>query len=142
MKTALNLEMLQLLAKVLRNAVRNLMMNAADNRITSRLTQVMTQIKNYDTTSIRGSRTVAVGIADPAALALLIDFDFNDSAALSGVLFAPFTVTGATGAIDIPAFTPINDISYPIGATHVSFLNLPMQLLVLQMKQVLLNTTR
>ena len=107
--------------KVLRNAVRTLMMNAADNRITSRLTQVMTQIKNYDTTSLRGDRTVAIGIVDPAALALLIDFDFNDSAALGGVLFAPFTVTGATGAIDIPAFTPINDISYPTGATHVSF---------------------
>jgi hypothetical protein len=97
------------------------MMNAADNRVTSRLTQVMTQIKNYDSTSPRGERTVAIGLADPAALALLIDFDFNDSAALGGVLFAPFTVSGATGAVNIPAFVPINDISYPTGATHVSF---------------------
>ena len=106
--------------KVLRNSVRTLMMNAADNRITSRLTQVMTQIKNYDTTSLRGDRTVAIGIVDPAALALLIDFDFNDSAALGGVLFVPFAVTTATGAIDIPAFVPINDVSYPSGATQIS----------------------
>ena len=106
--------------KVLRNAVRNLTMNASDNRVTSRLTQLMTQIKNFDVTSVRGKRTVGVAIADPAALALLIDFDFNDSAALGGVLFAPFTVTGATGAINIPSFVPINDISYPTGATHVS----------------------
>ncbi len=106
--------------KVLRNAVRNLMMNAADNRVTSRLTQVMTQIKNYDVASVRGERTVADGIADPVALALLKDFDFNDKAILSGVLFAPFTVTGATGAISIPAFVPLNDIAYPGGATHVN----------------------
>lgn len=106
--------------KVLRNAVRNLMMNAADNRVTSRLTQVMTVIKNYDTTSARGERTVAVGIADPAALALLKDFDFNDKAILSGVLFAPFIVTPATGEIAIPAFVPLNDIAYPGGATHVN----------------------
>ncbi|CAN5249637.1 hypothetical protein BH09BAC2_BH09BAC2_23190 [soil metagenome] len=106
--------------KVLRNAVRNLTINASDNRVTSRLTQLMTQIKNFDVASLRGDRTVGVAIADPAALALLIDFDFNNSAALGGVLFAPFTVTGATGAINIPSFVPINDISYPTGATHVS----------------------
>lgn len=103
--------------KLLRNAVRNLMMNAADSRVTSRLTQIMTQIKNYDTTSARGERTVAIGIADPAALALLKDFDFNDNAALGDVLFAPFT---ATGAINLPAFVPINDIAYPSGSTHIS----------------------
>ena len=106
--------------KLLRNAVRNLMMNAADNRVTSSLTQIMTQIKNYDVASVRGERTVADGIADPAALALLKDFDFNDKALLSGVMFAPFTVTPATGEINIPAFVPINDISYPSGATHIS----------------------
>ena len=106
--------------KVLRNAVRNLMMNAADNRVTSRLTQIMTQIKNYDVASVRGERTVADGIADPAALALLKDFDFNDKALLSGVMFAPFTVVPLTGVINIPAVVPINDISYPSGATHIS----------------------
>jgi hypothetical protein len=106
--------------KVLRNAVRTLMMNAADNRVTSRLTQIMTQIKNYDADSVRGERSVADGIVDPAALALLKDFDFNDKALLSGVLFAPITVATATGVINIPAFVPINDISYPSGSTHVS----------------------
>jgi len=106
--------------KVLRNAVRNLMMNASDNRVTSRLTQVMTLIKNYDVASARGERTVGDGIADPAALALLKNFDFNDKAILSGVLFAPFIVTPVTGEISIPAFVPLNDIAYPGGATHVN----------------------
>lgn len=51
--------------KLLRDTVRTLMLTAADNRITSRVTQLMTIIKNYDTTSLRGDRTVGVGIAAP-----------------------------------------------------------------------------
>ena len=107
--------------KLLRNAVRNLMMNASDNRVTSRITQIMTQIKNYDATSVRGERNVGVGIADPMGVALLKGFDFNDKATLGSVLFAPFTVDGSSGKIDFAAFTPINDIFYPIGATHIAF---------------------
>lgn len=106
--------------KLLRNAVRNLMMTASDNRVTSRITQIMTQLKNYDTTSARGARTVGVGIADPLAVATIKGFDFNDKATLGSVLFAPYTVDNATGKIDFAAFTPLNDIFYPIGATHLS----------------------
>jgi hypothetical protein len=106
--------------KVLRNAVRTLMMNASDNRITSRLTQIMTQIKNFDVLSARGDRTVADGIVDPAALAILKNFDFNDKAILKGVLFAPFTVNTTTGELSIPSFVPLNDVAYPSGATHVN----------------------
>jgi hypothetical protein len=106
--------------KLLRNAIRNLMMNASDNRVTSRLTQIMTQIKNYDTTSVRGDRNVGVGIADPMAQTLLKGFDFNDSATLGSVVFAPFTTDIGSGKIDFPAFMPINDIYYPTGATHIS----------------------
>ena len=106
--------------KLLRSAVRILMMNASDNRVTSRLTQIMTQIKNYDTTSVRGERNVGIGITDPMAQALLKGFDFNDSAILGSVVFAPYAVNPATGDIAFPAFTPINDVYYPTGATHIS----------------------
>ncbi len=106
--------------KLLRNGVRNLMMNASDNRVTSRITQIMTQLKNYDTTSARGARTVGVGITDPLAVATIKGFDFNNKATLGSVLFAPYTVATATGKIDFAAFTPLNDIFYPIGATHLS----------------------
>ena len=73
------------------------MMNAADNRVTSRLTQIMTQIKNYDVASPRGERTVADGIVDPAALALLKDFDFNDKSPFEWCDVAPFTVVPLPG---------------------------------------------
>ncbi|PNQ72799.1 hypothetical protein C1T31_09825 [Hanstruepera neustonica] len=114
--------------KLLRTSVRNLMIRAKDNRVASRVTQVMTQIKNVDTTSIRGERNVATGLATPEGKAILKGLDFNNRAILSAVFFAPFSVDTATGEITIPNFTPANDISYPSGATHVSlscaFLNL------------------
>lgn len=105
--------------KWLRSAVSNLLVGASDNRVISRLTQVMIQIKNYDTTSARGERKVAVGIANPVAPALLKGFDFNEKAALSAVLSAPFTVAGATGAINIPALVPSRDVVFPSGVTHI-----------------------
>lgn len=106
--------------KLLRTSVRNLMIRAKDNRVSSRVTQKMTQIKNFDTTSLRGQRNVATGLATPEGKATLKGLDFNNRAILSAVLFAPFTVDGATGEITIPNLTPANDIAYPSGATHVS----------------------
>ena len=107
--------------KLLRTSVRNLMIRAKDNRVSSRVTQKMTQIKNFDLTSIRGKRNVATGLATTEGKAALKGLDFNNRAILSAVLFAPFSVDGATGEITIPNLTPTNDISYPSGATHVSF---------------------
>lgn len=107
--------------KLLRNTVRNLMIRAKDNRVSSRVTQIMTKIKNFDTTSIRGERNVATGIATPEGKAVLKGFDFNIRALLSSILFAPYSLDNATGEITIPNLTPINDISFPSGATHVNF---------------------
>ena len=106
--------------KLLRDCVRNLMMTASDNRVTSRVTQVMTIIKNYDSTSARGERSVGVGIADPAAQAELKNFDFNNSAVLSSILYKPYTVNTGTGVIGITGLIPVNDIAFPTGATHVT----------------------
>jgi len=106
--------------KLLRDAVRILMMSASDGRVTARLTQLMSIIKNLDTTSVRGSRSVGVGIATPAALAQLKDFNFNISAVLSSILYKAYTVDIASGKIDIAGLVPINDIAFPSGATHLS----------------------
>ena len=106
--------------KMLRDVVRALMLTASDGRVTSRLTRLMTDIKNYDTTSVRGQRNVGVGIVDPVALALLKGFNFNISAIFSSIFFAPYTVSVADGKVSIPALTPINDVNFPAGATHIS----------------------
>ena len=106
--------------KLLRTSVRNLMIKAKDNRVTSRLTQVMSKVKNLDTTSTRGNRNVATGLATAQGKTVLKGFDFNKRALLSAVLFAPFSIDNATGEISIPDLTPANDVSYPTGATHMS----------------------
>ena len=106
--------------KVLRDAVRNMIAAAADNRVTSRLTQVMARIKNLDTTSARGERTVAIGIATPEGKVLLKNFNFNNKAILGAVLYKPYSVDTATGVISITDLVPINEIAAPAGSTHFS----------------------
>jgi hypothetical protein len=106
--------------KLMRDSLRSFIITASDNRVTSRLTQVMSQIRNYDTTSPRGERNAAVGLADPAAKALLQGFEFNNRSILGSVLLTPYTVNTASGVITIPNLTPINDIAVFPGATHIS----------------------
>ena len=106
--------------KTLRDALRTMLMTASDNRVTSRLTKLMTDIKNLDTTSVRGERTVGTAIALAQAKALLKGFNFNNRAILGSVLFKPYAVNTGTGAITINGLVPINDIVFPAGATHMS----------------------
>ncbi len=107
--------------KTLRTALFSMLNTAADNRVVSRLTQVMTDIKNLDATSARGLRNVGVAIALPAAKLLLKGFNFNIRAILSSVLYNPYTVNTSTGVININGLVPIDEISFPPGATHVTF---------------------
>lgn len=105
--------------KVLRDALRTMLMSASDNRLTSRLTKVMTEIKNLDTTSARGERTVGTAIANPAAMQVLKGFNFN-LRAIGAVLFKPYSVNTGTGEITIKNLVPINDIKFPSGSTHMT----------------------
>lgn len=107
--------------KLLRDSIRTMMQNASDGRVTARLTKVMTQIKNMDATSARGGRTVGGGIGTATAKALLKGFNFNNRAVIGSVLFKSYTVTTATGVIEMVGFVPINDLNVPSGATHVTF---------------------
>jgi len=106
--------------KVLRDNIRVLMMNASDGRVTSRLVRMMTDLIKLDTTSLRGSRTPAIGLAGAPGKALLKGFDFNIKAILGSILFKPYAVNTVTGVITIPGLVPINDIVFPAGATHMT----------------------
>lgn len=107
--------------KVLRTALFAMLQSASDNRVVSRLTKVMAGIKNLDATSIRGQRNVGVAIALPTAKALLKNFNFNKRAILGSILFKPYTINTGTGVITINALQPQSHISFPAGATHVTF---------------------
>ena len=106
--------------KLLRDSIRTMMQNASDGRVVARLTKIMTQIKNLDATSVRGARNVGVGIALPEAKAKLKGFNFNLAAILGSILYNPFAVDVATGVITIDGLVPINEVSTPQGATHMT----------------------
>lgn len=106
--------------KLLRTALRSMMMSAADNRVTARLTKVMTDIKNFDAVSKRGKRNVGDGIAAVEAKALLKGFDFNIKALMGTILFKPINVNTGTGVITLNDLSPVNDIRFAEGATHVT----------------------
>ncbi|MEN9442235.1 MAG: hypothetical protein RLZ33_2312, partial [Bacteroidota bacterium] len=95
--------------KLMRDALRPMALNASDSRVTSRLTQIMTRVKNMDSTSARGGRTVATGVQDPNALIQLKGFEFNKSALLSAILFKPVTVDNLTGEVTISNVVPQMD---------------------------------
>jgi len=107
--------------KVLRQAIGPLLHRAKDAKLSSRMLKVMSLIKNLDASSARGKRLVRWGISSPEGKLLLKGFDFNVHAPLSSVLHALCTVDEATGAFSIPDFSPLEQLGYPEGATHVSF---------------------
>lgn len=114
--------------KMLRRAILDLLVDAKDGLVTSRLTHVMTKVKNTDTTSNRGERTVGVGITTPEGQLALRGFNFNIRAIMSSVILSDVVLTTATGVIVITDFNPKQNLAVPNGATHVSltagFLNL------------------
>lgn len=107
--------------KIIRRAISSLMVDAKDSRVTSRLTQVLNRVKNEDLTSPRGQRNVPDGLATAQGRALLRGFNFNGRATLDTVLMAQFALDTATGEVNIPNLIPNQQISWPEGATHVTF---------------------
>lgn len=107
--------------KVLRLAVGAMANRAKDSKLSSRLMQVMSQIKNLDSNSERGKRTVNEGIRTAEGKLLLKGFDFNLHSPLGTVLLAPFALDTATGVFSLPDLDTEEQIRYPQGATNVSF---------------------
>jgi hypothetical protein len=83
-----------------------------------RLLKVMRQAISFDTTNLRGLRTVTDG-----DLSIVEFYEFNGNSSLASVLQAPFTptVTRATGELEVvvPAFDMLTGVVPPTGATHL-----------------------
>ena len=107
--------------KVLRRVLGTMVFKAKDSKLQSRLLGVMSRIKNMDTVSARGQRSVSVGIATPEGKQALRGFNFNANAILDSVLFAPYELDTTTGVITIANIIPAEQVMFPQGATHVSF---------------------
>ena len=107
--------------KLLRIAFRQFLQNA-DNRMVSRLTKELVAVVKADVTSTRGQRNVLDG-----ELEMLEGFEFNIDGKLTTTIFFPFiaTIDRVTGALQVavPAFSPLNNVAAPEGATHMKLIS-------------------
>ncbi|MGV8947043.1 MAG: hypothetical protein ACOH1N_11480 [Lutibacter sp.] len=106
---------------LLRDSVGPMLAKAKDSKLSSRMLKLMNEIKNFDSTSARGHRSVYLGLETVEGKQLLKGLDFNVRAHLQSILNANFSVDTATGVIEIPDFTTQEQLSVTESATHVSF---------------------
>ncbi len=106
---------------LLRNSVGPMLAKAKDSKLPSRILKMMSDIKNFDSTSVRGNRSVHLGLANAEGKQLLKGLDFNNRAHLQSVLNANFSVDTATGVLEIPDFISQEQLAATESATHVSF---------------------
>lgn len=90
-----------------------------DKQYRKRVTQLMLHIKEQDTLSERGKRTVGQSLADPNNLLLLKEFTFNERSSLASVLLRGITVNTLSDTLTVADFIPSSDLAYPLAATHV-----------------------
>ncbi len=117
--------------KALRNSIGPLLNRAKDPKLSSRMLKMMNDIKNFDSSSVRGQRSVSVGIETTEGKQLLKGFDFNVRAALQTILRVPYVLEPETGTISISNFVAQEQLGFPESATHVSlrsaFVNLDFE---------------
>jgi len=108
-------------SKLLRQSLTPLLVDVKDGTLTARLMKTMAGIKNADTTSVRGSRNVGMGLSTAEGKGFIKAFDFNSLAKLKTVLLADYQLNTTTGEVAITNLIPLQHMNVPGGATHVSF---------------------
>ncbi len=107
-------------SKLLRDNIRPLIVGVGDGKLTSRMLQLMMNVQRLDTTSLRGQRSVGVAQASAAAKQLFKNFNFNKDKPLASVLLKPISITASTATMTIDDLVPVNEIIYPVEASHVN----------------------
>ena len=90
--------------KLIRDSVGIMLNKAKDSKLSSRMLQLLNAVKNYDSNSVRGKRSVQQGLETIEGKQILKGFDFNSKATLASVLHATYTLDTATGTIEIIDF--------------------------------------
>lgn len=107
--------------KLIRTSIGTMLNRAKDARMSSRMLGILSKVRQLDSNSARGARSVNEGISTPNGKQLLKGFDFNNRAALQTVFRAPFNLNTSTGVVTIADFVPLDQLQVPEGATHASF---------------------
>lgn len=106
-------------SKAIRDPFKELRQSVRVQYLTARLTHYLTKIKDLDTTSERGYRSVHVGLESEAGKNVLLGFNFNAKKRLHAVLQRDFELDTETGSIIIPSLMPYLDLLGGIGANTV-----------------------
>ena len=109
-------------AKLIRNSISSLVKDAKDSNLTSRMLKTLMAIVKSDAISPAGQGNLVDG-----NLSLLNGFHFNEATKLSVVMSALIThnINRVTGllTINIPVFTPSEDMKTPRGAARYQFVS-------------------
>lgn len=102
--------------KLLRETISDMLQHAKDNTICPRLVSLLSKVRNLDSNSNPGERTISGGIATEEGRMLLKDFNFNKAAPLRSTLYTHYTLTKNTLSFD--QLVPARHLFYPSNATH------------------------
>ncbi len=106
--------------QLIRKGLGGMLKLAKDRHMSSRMMSVLSKVKNLDTTSPRGERKVAIGLADQEGKNLLRGFDFNNGSRFDRVFRSLYTLDTTTGTFSVDDFLASEMLSLPEGATNVS----------------------
>lgn len=106
-------------SKAIRDPFREVRQSVRVQYLTPRLTHYLTKIKDLDTTSTRGYRSVNVGLESEAGKNILLGFNFNAKKRLFSVLQKDFDLDTDTGSISIPSLMPYLHLLGGMGANTV-----------------------
>jgi hypothetical protein len=112
--------------KALRTALFPFVQKIRTPYLHNHVVALLNQIVKFDGVSLRGSRTLALGLASDEGYSLLKGFDFNKELAFKKVFPVAFAVSLAEGKFVVPNFS-MSQVSFPAGATHIG-----LQFLVLR----------
>lgn len=79
---------------------------------------VLNQIVKFDGVSLRGAKTLPLGLASDEGYSLLKGFDFNKEMAFKKVFPVAYAVSLDDGKFVVPAFK-MSKVSFPAGASHI-----------------------
>ncbi|MBP6184149.1 MAG: hypothetical protein KA479_04360 [Saprospiraceae bacterium] len=93
-------------------------LKCGDMSFTSRLISILHKVMKSDPQSVKGERTVTLGLQDPAGQQLLTGFELHREKKLSDILQQKIHADAATGTIHIPSYS---SLKWPPSATHIKW---------------------
>jgi hypothetical protein len=106
------------IGKVLRIALHPFVRKIRTPYLHTHVVSLFNQILKFDSVSLRGAKTLLLGLASDEGRALLRGFEFNKELSFKKVFPVPYTVSLSEGKFIVPVFK-MTPISFPTGATHI-----------------------